>query len=275
MATDILAQIAAVKQEEVQRGLRQTPLARQQQAAQDAAPPRPFAAALADARAGAKSTALPVIAELKRRSPSKGVLCDPFVPREIAAAYAAGGAACLSVLTDAEFFGGSADDLRAARTATSLPVLRKDFMLHPWQIYESRAMGADAVLLIVAMLEDAMLEELADIAHGLGLAVLVEVHDGEELQRALRLPPHTLLGINNRNLKTFHTTVQTTFDLLPAARAANAADADTRRLLVCESGIHDSGEVQALQQAGVDAFLIGEALVRDPQGALARLFKGE
>lgn len=261
---DILAQIAAAKKEEIHRGIQAIGLAQQRQAAEAADPPRPFAAALT------ACDTLPVIAELKRRSPSKGVLCDPYVPRDIATAYAAGKAACLSVLTDAEFFGGSLADMQEARQCTALPVLRKDFMLHPWQIYQSRASGADAVLLIVTLLDDDTLAQLAQLAHALGMAVLVEVHDGAELQRALRLPPTCLLGINNRDLKTFHTTLQTTFDLLPAVRAAGG-----ERLLLSESGIHAHSEVQRLQEAGVNGFLIGEALVRDPQGALARLFKGE
>lgn len=267
---DILARIVAAKQREITNAMQTAPPAviqAQARAQNIGSPPRPFAAALRDA------ARLPVIAEIKRRSPSKGVLCENFVPAEIAAAYAAAGAACLSVLTDADFFGGSAVDLQEARAACELPVLRKDFMLNEWQIYQSRAMGADAVLLIVAILDDDALHALAAVAAALGMAVLVEVHDAEEMRRALRLPPDILLGINNRNLKTFETTIQTTLDLLPQVREAQ--EEEEARLLISESGVHQPEEVRELRRAGVDAFLIGEALVQDPQGALTRLFKGK
>lgn len=261
-AGNVLAEIVESKQALLQAAMQQTPLAQIQRAAAAAPAPRPFAAALQD---GAR---LPVIAEIKRRSPSKGVLCEPFAPAEIAAAYAEGGAACLSVLTDEEFFGGCDADLAAARQASGLPVLRKDFMLHEWQIFASRAIGADAILLIAAILEDDVLHHLAEVAHGLGMAVLVEVHDAAEAARARRLPGDILLGINNRDLKTFATTIQTTLDLLPLLKG----DA---RPVVSESGLHSPEDIRRLRQAGVSAFLIGEALMRDPQRGLRRLFEQE
>ncbi len=270
---NILEEIVAAKQAQIVTEAAEYPLeaVREAAAAETAAtPPRPFAAALAD------NTRLPVIAEIKRRSPSKGVLCDPFDVAAIAAAYVAGGAACLSVLTDQTFFGGCDADLQTARATSGLPVLRKDFMLNEWQIFHSRAIGADAILLIVAILEQETLLHLAETAHALGMAVLVEVHDAEELQRALQLPPFILLGINNRNLKTFVTKVQTTLDLLPTVQKQwQHQQQQQKQLLVSESGIHSNAEVRRLQQAGVDAFLIGEALVQNPQPALAALFKSE
>ena len=261
---DILTQIVAAKRAQVQTAMRQTPLAHMRQRAQTAPPARGFAQALTD------KTKLPVIAEIKRKSPSKGVLCENFSPTKIATAYAAAGAACLSVLTDEKFFGGTQDDLQTVRAAVTLPVLRKDFMLNEWQIFESRAMGADAVLLIAAVLNDDKLTALTQTALTLGMAVLVEVHEATELRRALQLPPDILLGINNRNLKTFRTDVQTTLDMLSTGWHDNS-----NRILVSESGIHRHSDVKRLQQAGVDAFLIGEALVQAPQQALYQLFKGK
>jgi indole-3-glycerol phosphate synthase len=206
-----------------------------------------------------------VIAEVKRASPSKGVLREHFVPAQIAASYALHGAACLSVLTDERFFQGSAAYLQQARAACSLPVLRKDFIVDEYQVFESRALGADCILLIVACLDDAQLLDLEACAIALGLAVLVEVHDGAELERALRL--HTpLLGINNRNLRSFEVTLETTLGLLPQVPPG--------RLPVTESGILARGDVERMRGAGVHAFLVGEAFMRaaDPGVALAELF---
>jgi indole-3-glycerol phosphate synthase len=206
-----------------------------------------------------------VIAELKKASPSRGLLRDPFVPGEIARSYASHGAACLSVLTDRDFFQGGEDDLREARDACELPVLRKDFIIDPYQIYEARLIGADCILLIVAVLGDAMLGELAQLATHLDMDVLVEVHDAAELERALvlRLP---LIGINNRNLRTFKTRLETTLDLLKQIPA--------ERLVVTESGIHTAADVAVMRKHGVHAFLVGEAFMRvaEPGTKLAELF---
>ena len=211
-----------------------------------------------------------VIAEVKKASPSKGVLRADFVAADIAQSYAEGhgeiGAACLSVLTDKQFFQGSIDYLKQARASCDLPVLRKDFMVDAWQIYESRAMGADAILLIAAVLDDAQMKDFEAIAHGLGMAVLVEVHDAAELERALKLRT-SLVGINNRNLRNFEVSVQTTIDLLPGLPAG--------RLPVTESGIATREDVQKLRAAGVQTFLVGEAFMRadEPGDALASLFR--
>lgn len=264
--SDILTRIVAAKQQQVTAEMQATPPAAIRAAAAAAAPPRAFAAALTDP-SGAER--LPVIAEIKRKSPSKGILCEPFDPPAIARQYAAAGAACLSVLTDADFFGGSNADMQASRAASGLPVLRKDFMLNDWQIYESRALGADAVLLIAAILTDAILAQLTRTAQELGMAVLVEVHDADELARALMLPPPFLLGINNRNLRTFVTDIQTTLDLLPLL----PQEQERRPLVISESGIGEAEQIRRLQAAGVNVFLIGEALVREPQAGLERLFR--
>jgi indole-3-glycerol phosphate synthase len=206
-----------------------------------------------------------VIAEIKKASPSKGVLRSDFIPADIAQSYTECGAACLSVLTDKDFFQGHSDYLRQARASCPLPVLRKDFMVDAYQIYESRAMGADAILLIAASLSDTQMAEFEHIAHNLDMAVLVEVHDGAELQRALKLKT-PLIGINNRNLKTFEVTLDTTIGLL--------ADVPKDRLLVTESGISTPADVARMREAGVHAFLVGEAFMRaaDPGEALAKLF---
>jgi indole-3-glycerol phosphate synthase len=206
-----------------------------------------------------------VIAEIKKASPSKGVLRADFIPADIAQSYAEHGAACLSVLTDKQFFQGSVDFLKQARASCDLPVLRKDFMVDPYQIYEARAMGADAILLIAACLDDSQMADMEAVAHRLDMAVLVEVHDRAELDRALKLKTR-LVGINNRNLKTFEVSLQTTLDLLPHVPAD--------RLLVTESGILSSDDVKRMREARVNAFLVGEAFMRadEPGEALAKLF---
>jgi len=206
-----------------------------------------------------------VIAEIKKASPSKGVLRADFRPAEIAASYAEGGAACLSVLTDVNFFQGHADYLRAARAACALPVIRKDFIVDMYQVYEARAMGADAILLIVAALDHGLMAELEACAQELGMDVLVEVHDGDELSAALRLKTR-LLGINNRNLRSFAVSLDTTLGLLPNIPA--------ERMVVTESGILGAADVQRMRAANVHAFLVGEAFMRasDPGAELRRLF---
>jgi indole-3-glycerol phosphate synthase len=206
-----------------------------------------------------------VIAEVKKASPSKGVLRADFRPAEIAASYAEGGASCLSVLTDLQFFQGSADYLKQARAACALPVIRKDFMVDLYQVYEARAMGADAILLIVAALDHGLMADLEACAQELGMDVLVEVHDGDELNAALRLKTR-LLGINNRNLRTFEVTLDTTIGLLPNIPA--------ERLVVTESGILAPADVKRMRDANVHAFLVGEAFMRapDPGTELRRLF---
>jgi indole-3-glycerol phosphate synthase len=206
-----------------------------------------------------------VIAEVKKASPSKGVLREDFIPADIAQSYAAHGAACLSVLTDKQFFQGSNDFLKQARASCDLPVLRKDFMVDAYQVYEARAIGADCILLIAACLDDAHMAELEAVARSLDMAVLVEVHDRAELERALRLKTR-LVGINNRNLRTFEVSLQTTLDMLP--------DVPADRLLVTESGILSSADVKRMREANVNAFLVGEAFMRAPEPgeALAALF---
>ena len=227
-----------------------------------APPPRGFRAAL-EARIGAGRAA--VIAELKRASPSRGIIRRDFDPARIAAGYERGGAAALSVLTDRDFFQGSPDHLRAARAATALPALRKDFLVDPWQVHEARAMGADCVLLIVAALDDDRLRALAELAGELGLDTLVEVHDEAELDRALRIPA-PLIGINNRDLRTFETTLATTRRLAPRV--------PEDRRTVTESGIASRDDVDGLRADGVHAFLVGEAFMSapDPGERLAALF---
>jgi len=264
--TDILQKIVAVKHEEIAAARKKKPLAAVREDAESRVLTRDFVEAL---RAKLATVQAAVIAEVKKASPSKGVIRADFVPADIAQSYAAGdgrvSAACLSVLTDRQFFQGSADYLKQARASCDLPVLRKDFVVDPYQVYEARAMGADCILLIAACLDDAQMADLESIALGLNMAVLVEVHDREELHLALRLRT-PLLGINNRNLRTFDVSLQATLDLLPEVPAD--------RILVTESGIHTRADVQFMREAGVNAFLVGEAFMRAPEPglALAELF---
>ena len=259
---DILQQILATKRAEVDSGLARVPLAEMRARAQATAPARDFAAALRGKIASGKAA---VIAEVKKASPSRGVLRANFRPADIAASYERGGAACLSVLTDAQYFQGSADYLMQARAACALPVLRKDFIIEPYQVYEARAMGADCILLIVAALDLPTMQALEDVALELGMAVLVESHNAAELALALQLQT-PLMGINNRNLKTFDVSLQTTLDLLPRI--------PQDRLVITESGILQPADVALMRGHGVHAFLVGEAFMRaaDPGQALAHLF---
>jgi len=261
--SDILDRINAVKREEIAAAQAKLPLAALRAEAESRAEPtRGFVNALRAKIAAGRSG---VIAEVKKASPSEGVLREDFRPADIARSYEQHGAACLSVLTDTPHFQGSVEYLKQARAACALPVLRKDFMIDPYQVYEARAMGADCILLIAASLDDGQMAELEDCALGLGLDVLVEVHDGHELERALRLKT-PMVGINNRNLKTFEVTLDTTLGLLKQVPAD--------RLLVTESGILGPGDVARMRQAQVNAFLVGEAFMRapDPGAALAALF---
>ena len=262
MATDILDRIVAVKREEVAAARARRSEASLREEAEARREVRGFERALRAAIAAGHAA---VIAEVKKASPSKGVLREHFLPAEIAASYERGGAACLSVLTDERFFQGSADFLRQARAACKLPVLRKDFMIDAYQVFEARAMGADCILLIVACLDDTRMADLESQARALGMDVLVEVHDGAELERALKLAT-PLVGINNRNLRSFEVSLDTTLDLLPRVPAD--------RLLVTESGILGRGDVARMRARGVHAFLVGEAFMRadDPGTALADLF---
>lgn len=261
--SDILRRIVAVKHEEVAEAKRLRDAATIRREALAQPPARDFVGELR-ARIAAGQAA--VIAEVKKASPSKGVLRQHFVPAEIAASYARHGAACLSVLTDRQFFQGERAYLLQARAACDLPVLRKDFMVDAYQVDEARAWGADCILLIAACLDDAQMVDLEAQALALGMAVLVEVHDADELARALRLKT-PLLGINNRNLKTFEVSLEVTLDLLPQV--------PTERLLVTESGILGRADVQRMRDARVHAFLVGEAFMRadDPGAALAELFR--
>ena len=260
--SDILQRIVEVKRQELVHARAAHSQAALRELASSQTVPRGFAAALV-AKVAAGQPA--VIAEVKKASPSKGVIREHFVPADIAASYAQHGAACLSVLTDERFFQGHADHLRQARAACTLPVLRKDFMIDPYQVLEARAIGADCILLIAACLSDAQMAELEACATEHHLDVLVEVHDADELQRALRLRT-PLLGINNRNLRSFAVTLDTTLGL----QAQVPAD----RLLVTESGITSQADVQRIRAAGVHAFLVGETCMRadDPGAALAALF---
>ena len=260
--SDILDKIVAVKRQEVAAALARKPLAAMRADAESRVLTRDFVGAM---RAKIAAGLPAVIAEVKKASPSKGVLRADFIPADIAQSYAEHGAACLSVLTDQQFFQGSVDYLKQARASCDLPVLRKDFMVDPYQVYEARAMGADCILLIAACLDDAQMQSLEALAMSLDMAVLVEVHDGAELQRALQLKT-PLLGINNRNLKTFEVSLDTTLGLLK--------DVPAGHLLVTESGISTVADVQCMRSAGVQAFLVGEVFMRadEPGQALAELF---
>jgi indole-3-glycerol phosphate synthase len=263
--SDILNKILATKQEEVATALALKPLAAiraEAEARVMADPARDFVGAIRAKLAAGRSA---VIAEVKKASPSKGVIRENFDPAAIAADYAAHGAACLSVLTDRQYFQGAPEYLQAARAACALPALRKDFLVDPYQVYEARAMGADAILLIVAALSLSQMREMEALATELGMAVLVESHDGAELEQALQLRT-PLMGINNRNLRTFEVSLQTTLELLPRIGA--------ERLVVTESGILVPADVALMREHNVASFLVGEAFMRAPRpgAALAELF---
>jgi len=260
--SDILNKILAVKAQEVAAAQAIKPLATVRDEAGKVAPARDFVAAIRGKIAAGQAA---VIAEIKKASPSKGVLRADFRPGEIAASYAQHGAACLSVLTDEQFFQGSADYLKQARAACKLPVLRKDFIVDEYQIYQARAMGADAILLIAAALDVAQIQVFEALAHRLGMAVLVEVHNGAELDAALQLST-PLIGVNNRNLRTFEVSLHTTLDLLPRIPGD--------RIVVTESGILTAADVKLMRSHQVHAFLVGEAFMRadDPGVELSRVF---
>jgi len=259
---NILERIMAVKRAEVAAAKDSVPPSEVQARARSAPPARDFVSAMRTKIAAGEAA---VIAEIKRASPSRGVLREHFAPAEIARSYEAGGAACLSVLTDRQFFQGVPEHLQAARGACSLPVLRKDFVFDPYQLHEARAMGADCILLIAACLPSEEMSSLEQTAQSLGMAVLVEVHDAAELERALRLRT-PLLGINNRDLRTFDTRLETTLELLPRIPG--------ERIVVTESGILSSADVRRMRAQGVNAFLVGEVFMRapDPGSALESLF---
>ncbi len=260
--SDILQKILDTKHGEVTAAMEKLPLVMMRNEASNASSPRDFVGAI---RAKIAANKPAVIAEIKKASPSKGVIREDFRPAEIAASYEKGGAACLSVLTDEQYFQGNAEYLKQARAACDLPVLRKDFMIAPYQVYEARAMGADCILLIVAALNLARMKELETLAHDLGMAVLVEVHDGEELDLALQLDT-PLVGINNRNLRTFDVTLDTTLGLLERIPKG--------RIVVTESGIFTPEDVALMRSHDVHTFLVGEAFMRqpDPGAELARVF---
>ena len=260
--SDILKKIVAVKHEEIALASQKKSLAMVRADAESRVLTRDFVGAIQHKVQQGQAA---VIAEIKKASPSKGVLRADFIPADIAQSYAEHGAACLSVLTDAQFFQGSVDYLKQARASCDLPVLRKDFMVDAYQVYEARAMGADCILLIAACLDDAQMKDLEAIARGLDMAVLVEVHDAEELNRALKLKT-PLVGINNRNLRTFEVSLDTTIGMLK--------DVPSDRILITESGILTPEDVQKMREAKVNAFLVGEAFMRapDPGQALADLF---
>lgn len=260
--SDILNKIIATKMQEVAAAKTVKPLAVVQQEATAASATRDFVGSI---RAKIANKQAAVIAEIKKASPSKGVIRADFQPAAIAASYEQGGAACLSVLTDIEYFQGSPEYLKQARAACNLPVLRKDFMIDPYQVYEARAMGADCILLIAAAIDLAKMRELESIAHSLGMAVLVEVHNGEELDLALQLET-PLLGINNRNLRTFEVTLDTTLGLLARIPA--------HKIVVTESGIFTQADVALMRNNHVHTFLVGEAFMRQPEPGveLAKVF---
>ncbi len=260
--SDILNKILATKVEEIAAAKAKLSLDTVKTLASEQPKPRDFVGSI---RAKIAAGNAAVIAEIKKASPSKGVIRENFNPAEIAISYESGGAACLSVLTDLEYFQGSADYLKQARAACSLPVLRKDFMIDAYQVYEARAMGADCILLIVAALELSKMRELEAVAHKLGMAVLVEVHNGDELELALQLET-PLVGINNRNLRTFDVTLQTTLGLLSRL--------PDDRIIVTESGIFTADDVKLMRDNHVHAFLVGEAFMRQPKPGveLAKVF---
>ncbi|WP_455206224.1 indole-3-glycerol phosphate synthase TrpC [Kaarinaea lacus] len=259
---DILKKILARKQEEIAERSVNVTLEDLRARIASSSPVRGFVNAIEKTIADGKPA---VIAEIKKASPSKGVIRESFDPVAIAKSYAQGGATCLSVLTDVDFFQGADSYLQQARAACSLPVIRKDFIIDPYQVYEARTIGADCILLIVAALDDKQLQHLSSVAHELNMDVLVEVHDEAELHRALKLPT-SLIGINNRNLRTFEVSLQTTIDLLPQIPAD--------RIVVTESAIHTSQDVALMRQHNVNTFLVGEAFMRadDPGAKLAELF---
>lgn len=268
---NILEKIIAVKHEEIAASLQQVPLAAMRQAAQSSVPPLDFIAAIRQKIAANQAA---VIAEIKKASPSKGLMRKDFRPADIAQSYATGNglpapqhinAACISVLTDQQFFQGSVEHLKQARAACNVPILRKDFMVDAYQIYEARAIGADCILLIAACLSDAKMAELEALAHSLNMAVLVEVHDADELQRALQLNT-PLIGINNRDLRTFEVRLETTLQL------KHAIPKD--KIIVTESGIASIDDVQRMRQAGIHTFLVGEAFMchEKPGASLSELF---
>jgi len=261
---DILKRILARKQQEIVERKRITRLQELEQRVAAADTPRGFVAGLEKKIDNGRAA---VIAEIKRASPSRGILRTEFNPGEIASSYEKGGAACLSVLTDIDFFKGSDAYLQQARAACSLPVIRKDFIIDPYQVYEARVLGADSILLIVAVLDDAALRELSQLARQLGMDVLVEVHDAGELERALAVPGR-LIGINNRNLRSFETRLDVTLGMLEMV--------PEDRIVVTESGIHTQADVELLRSRGVQAFLVGEAFMKagDPGAKLAELFGG-
>ena len=258
----VLAKILEAKRREVEEAKERVPRGQVERLAREAPPPRGFEKSLREKIAAGKPA---VIAEIKRASPSRGLIRADLDPARIAASFEANGAACLSVLTDRQFFGGSAEDLKAARAACALPVLRKDFMIDPYQVHEARAWGADCILLIVGALSDGQMRALEAEALGIGLDVLVESHDAGELARAVQLRT-ALIGINNRDLRTFETRLETTLGLV--------RDVPAGRLAITESGIADPADVRRLQEAGVGAYLVGSAFMgaQDPGKELSRLF---
>lgn len=259
---DILKKIIKRKEEEVTERLAKIPMQKIQQVAEQASPVRGFVSAI---RSKIQEGQAAVIAEIKKASPSKGVMRENFIPADIAKSYEKGGACCLSVLTDVDFFQGSDKYLKQARAACKLPVLRKEFIIEPYQVYEARAMGADCILLIVACLSDKQLQSLATLAEVLSLDVLVEVHDAGELKRALKLDL-ALIGINNRNLRTFETSLNTTLELLKTI--------PKDKIVVTESGIHKASDVELMRNNKVNTFLVGEAFMvaKEPGVKLAELF---
>ncbi len=255
--SDILNQILRDKAREIVERAELVSLPELSRQVEHLPPPRGFAAAIQEKL---DSNKVAVIAEIKKASPSKGIIREKFQPADIARSYAANGAACLSVLTDEKYFKGHAEYLKAARAACEIPVLRKDFMIDPYQIYEAREMGADAILLIAAALGDPMMSDLEQTAIALGLDVLVEVHNEQELERALRLKT-PLLGINNRNLRTFETSLETTISMLSMV--------PDEKIVISESGIHDRNDIKLLRENKVNSFLIGEAFMREQDPGLA------